>query len=246
MGYGKYIGGIAGWAVGGIIGGIIGFALGNLFDAAPKENTQSSSYRNKKYRHRTTSQDFARALVVLSAAVMKADGKVLKSELDYVKDYFNRAFGTEVAKELVLVLREVLKQDFDVRAVCEEVRYHMEHASRLQLLHYLHGIAGADGEVDSRESELLNRIASYLGISYKDEGSIRNMYKDNLAAAYKVLEISEDASDAEVKKAYRMMAVKYHPDKLAHLGEEHQKNAKEKFIKVQEAYERISKQRGIK
>ena len=69
-------------------------------------------------------------------------------------------------------------------------------------------------------------------------------YKD-ANAAYKILEVKEKATDTEVKKAYRKMAVKYHPDKLTHLGEEFQKSAKEKFQKVNEAYETIKKERGF-
>ncbi|TXC81964.1 TerB family tellurite resistance protein [Luteibaculum oceani] len=251
MKYGKWIGGIAGWAVGGPIGAIIGAAVGSIFDNTPSETAQEraqrrAGYRDPRNRYRTSPADFAKALVILSAAVMKADGKVLKSELNYVKDYFTRAFGEAQAKELILVLKEVLKEDIQLRAVCDQIRYHMEHASRLQLLHYLHGIAQADGHYDDAEKRLLHQIASYLGISFKDEESVSNMYQNNLEAAYKILEISDQATDQEVKKAYRKMAIKYHPDKLAHLGPEHQKNAKEKFIKVQEAYERICKQRGIK
>ncbi|MGB0165836.1 MAG: TerB family tellurite resistance protein [Luteibaculum sp.] len=246
MKYGKWIGGIAGWAVGGPIGAIIGVAVGSLYDSTPKETTGTGNrFRDAKNRYRTNSADFARALVILSAAVMKADGKVLKSELDYVRSYFIRAFGEEAAKELILVLRNVLKQDIQLKAVCEQIRFHMEHAARLQLLHYLNGIATADGELHPSESQVIHRIAYYLGISFKDEDSIKNMYAADLSAAYKVLEIEESASDAEVKKAYRKMAIKYHPDKIAHLGPELQSGAKEKFLKVQEAYERICKKRGI-
>lgn len=245
MKYGKWIGGIAGWAAFGPVGGIIGAAIGHLFDATPK-NPEPNKGQGKNYRHRTSSADFARALVILSAAVMKADGKVVKSELDYVKEYFVRAFGEEMAKELILVLRNVLKQDIQLRAVCEQIRFNMEHASRLQLFAYLNGIAEADGEVANAERELLHRIASYLGISGKDESSINNLYRDNLKAAYKVLEIEESATETEIKKAYRKMAIKYHPDKLAHLGPEHADAAKEKFVKVQEAYDRICKKRGVK
>ncbi len=246
MKYAKWIGGIAGWAAFGPIGGIIGVAIGHLFDATPKNPEMNTGGQGRGYRHRTSSADFARALVILSAAVMKADGKVVKSELDYVKEYFVRAFGEEMAKELILVLRNVLKQDIELRAVCEQIRFNMEHASRLQLFHYLNGIAEADGHIDAAERDLLHRIAAYLGISSKDESSINNLNRRDLAAAYKVLEVAENASDDEVKKAYRKMAVKYHPDKLSHLGPEHAEAAKEKFVKVQNAYDRICKKRGIK
>ena len=62
---------------------------------------------------------------------------------------------------------------------------------------------------------------------------------------YEILDLERGASSAEIKKAYRKMAIKYHPDKVSALGEEFQKAAKEKFQKVQEAYETIKKEKGI-
>ena len=64
--------------------------------------------------------------------------------------------------------------------------------------------------------------------------------------AYKVLEIEKSVTDSEVKKAYRKMVKKHHPDKLQHLGEEHMQGAEEKFRQVQKAYESIQKERGMK
>ena len=116
---------------------------------------------------------------------------------------------------------------------------------RLQLLHYLFGLAKSDGQVDGLEATAIRRIALDLGISEKDYESIQAMFYKDVAHAYKVLEIDHTASDDEIKKAYRRMAVKYHPDKVRDLGEAHQKAAQEKFIKVQEAYEAIKKERGM-
>lgn len=64
-------------------------------------------------------------------------------------------------------------------------------------------------------------------------------------SAYKILEIEPSATDSEIKKAYRKMAVKYHPDKVAHLGKEIQKTAEEKFKAVSDAYSEIKKKRNI-
>jgi DnaJ like chaperone protein len=72
------------------------------------------------------------------------------------------------------------------------------------------------------------------------------MYYKDTTSAFKILEIESTATDDEVKKAYRKMAMKYHPDKVRGLGEQHEKSANEKFLKVQEAYEQIKKERGIK
>ncbi len=71
------------------------------------------------------------------------------------------------------------------------------------------------------------------------------MFVKDINSAYKVLEISPEATDDEVKAAYRKMAVKYHPDKVAHLGDDIQHAAKEKFQHLSAAYEEIKKQRGM-
>ncbi|MFZ6051530.1 TerB family tellurite resistance protein [Halocola ammonii] len=252
--YVKWIGGAVGWAMGGPIGAALGFALGYMFEdnslavKGQQDSRQSRNYsRNyQQYRHRTQPGDFASALLVLSATIMKADGKVMKSELNYVRDFFEKQFGPAMAAEQVGLLREILKKPIQERAICEQIRYNMEHPMRLQLLHYLFGIAQADGKVDSSEASAIERIAGYLGISAKDFQSIQAMFYKDVGNAYKVLEIDSSASDNEVKKAYRKMAMKYHPDKLKNLGEEHANAARDKFQKVTDAYETIKKERGIK
>jgi DnaJ like chaperone protein len=121
----------------------------------------------------------------------------------------------------------------------------MDHPSRLQLVHYLFNIAKADGYVNELEEAKIQQIANYLGISYADYNSIKAMFYDSSDANYKILEITKDVTDDEVKKAYRKMAKKYHPDKVQHLGEEHQKGAEEKFKSIQKAYEAIQTERGL-
>jgi DnaJ like chaperone protein len=249
--YGKWVGLGLGWALGGPIGGILGLVFGSMFDGM-----QSGAYEYSGGTHPYTSAgergggtrpgDFAASLVVLAAAVMKADGKVLKSELDYVKQFFSQQFGSQLANEHLLLLREVLKQDINVQEVAQQVRMYMDHASRLQLVHFLFGISSADGHVHSKEVDEIRRISNFLGIRTPDFDSIKAMFYKDVYSSYKILEVTPDANDDEVKKAYRKMATKYHPDKVSHLGPEFQKAAKEKFQEVQAAYEQVKKERGIR
>jgi DnaJ like chaperone protein len=121
----------------------------------------------------------------------------------------------------------------------------MDYSSRLQLLHLLFNISLADGAANASEIAMIEEISGYLGIASSDYVSIRNMFVPETNSAYKILEIEPTATDEEVKKAYRRMAMKYHPDKVSHLGEEFRKTADEKFKSVNEAYEKIKKERNI-
>ena len=194
----------------------------------------------------TRAGDFALSMVVLSAAVMQADERVLKSELDYVKQFFRTNFGKAQAEQLTLALREALKNPVDVRGVCMQIRANMPHAKRLLLLQYLYGIARADGNVDPREVDLIRRMAAALGISDKDRASIEAPFHSDKPDPYTVLEIGQDASDADIKKAYRRLALKFHPDKVRDMGEAYAKQAETRFLEVQEAYENLKKMRGFK
>lgn len=252
MGAIKWIGGVLGWALGGPLGGILGFFVGKMFEGLGQAGVQSdNSYgdnttaRQSRTRPVTHEGDFGVSLLVLSAAVMKADNQVKRSELDYVKAFFKRQFGQQKAEQYILMLRELLKKDYPVDDVCRQIRYAMDLPSRLQLLHYLFGIAQSDGSINATEAAVLRRVANGLGISQKDYESIQAMFVKKQDSAYRILEITPEATDEEVKKAYKKMAVKHHPDKVSHLGEDVQRQAKEKFQEINAAYEQIKKERGI-
>ncbi|MDP4291686.1 MAG: TerB family tellurite resistance protein [Bacteroidota bacterium] len=233
-----------GWALGGPIGGILGLIFGSMVDSATT-GIYTGSGDQFNGNNITHPGDFSVSLLILSAAVMKADGKLLRSELDYVKNFFVNQFGIEVAEDRIKVLREILKQDIDYLPVCEQIRQYMDYPSRLQLMHYLFGLAMADNQLDETELSLLNRMAGILGLPGQEFESIKAMFVKDNDAAYRILEISPDVSDEEVKKAYRAMAMKHHPDRVAHLGEEVQYAAKEKFQKINQAYNDIKKTRGF-
>lgn len=239
--YAKWIGGGLGWAFGGPLGALAGFIFGSMFDKMNSGEFEAIPGQTSQ----TRAGDFAVSLIVLSAAVMKADGKVLKAELDYVKQFLVQQFGQQNAKSLLQDLKKVLKQDIPLRDVCMQIRSSMDHSSRLQLMHYLFGIANADGKFPPSEQEILRTIANYLNISQRDFDSIKAMFIKETTSAYKILEIDRSATDEEVKKAYRKMASKYHPDKVNHLGEDFRKAAEEKFQKVNDAYQNIKKERGL-
>lgn len=240
--FGKWVGGGLGWAVGGPIGAIFGFVIGSMFDGG---TDALQMQKGTGYSGRTTTGGYVMSLLVLTAAVMKADGKVLKSELDYVKKFMVHNFGEASATEAIRMLRDLLNQTIPVNEVCNQIKQNMNYSARLQLLHFLFGIAQADGQVDAKEQEMIAYIGREMGLSEKDLESIQAMFVPNTEADYKILEIETSASNDEVKKAYRRMAMKFHPDKVSHLGEDFQKAAHEKFQSVNKAYENIKKERKI-
>jgi DnaJ like chaperone protein len=113
-------------------------------------------------------------------------------------------------------------------------------------MHLLFGIALADKDFSKDERDCLQQIAIGLGVSQKDFSSVLAMFVKDNSSAYKILEVDKNASDDEIKKAYKKLAIRNHPDKVAHLGEDIRKEAEEKFKKVNEAFEQIKKERGIK
>ncbi|MBT5956397.1 MAG: DnaJ domain-containing protein [Candidatus Marinimicrobia bacterium] len=235
----KWLWGSIGWSLGGPIGAILAYSLASM------ANGNSQTYRQAYQNKTTQAGDFGAALLILFATVMKADGVQSKSELEYIKKFFVTQFGKTHAQERMQLFKEILKQDYSTSQVCTQIKSNMDHATRLQLLHILFGLSQADGHVHPDEVKVIGTISRYLGISQKDLESIQAMFYKSTDGAYKILEIDASASEAEIKKAYRKMAIKYHPDKVQHLGDDFQKMAEEKFKTLNEAYQNIKKERGL-
>jgi DnaJ like chaperone protein len=241
----KWLGAGLGFTLGGPIGSILGYAVGSFLGGFSKEDLE----RAKTYQQtsRTNqSGDFEISLLLLSSVVIKADGKVDQRELSYVRDHFKNMYGEERANHAFKLFKGFIKNNqISTRQVCEQIRKNLTHASRLQLIHFLFGIAKADGNVNESEVHSIKIIAGYLYINQYDFESIKAMFYSSTDSAYRILEIEKTSTNDEVKKAYRKMVKKYHPDKLQHLGDEHVKGAEEKFKQVQKAYEQIQKERGL-
>ncbi|MFQ3305098.1 MAG: DnaJ like chaperone protein [Polaribacter sp.] len=248
----KWLGAGLGFTFGGPIGAALGFAIGSFVDGfsasdltAEQRAYQQNAGNNRSHGADTQSGDFEISLLVLASIVIKADGKIDQKELDFVRTQFTGMYGEERASSAFKLFKGIVKKEISARQVCMQIRSHMPHASRLQLLHFLFGIAKADGFVTESEVEEIKKIAGYLYINDRDYTSIKAMFYDEADNAYKILEITKDASTDDVKKAYRRMVKKYHPDKLQGLGEEHLKGANEKFQSIQEAYDRVKKEKGM-
>ena len=253
IGIGGLVGGVLGFfATRSFFGAFLGYFIGSTFDRFSSKNFKTSSssnfysYDTSYYSQRLSQNDFATALLILSAAVMKADSKILKSELDYVKQFFKQQFSTHLASKYISDFKDILKKDFILSEVCSTINSSMPIRQRSLLIQYLFGIAQADGIVSDSEMKVIQRISSYLRISRTEFDQIKSLFYKDVSSFYKVLGVDESSTNDEVKKAYRKMAIKHHPDKFSQLGEEQQNAAKKKFQKIQEAYEYIKKERSIK
>lgn len=251
MSVSKWIFGGLGFAVGGPIGAIIGILIASLLDTSSQiMEGNGSSYDTSSSRRtratRTTQGDIRVSMIVLIACVIKADGRVVKSEISYIKPFLVRNFGEEGAKQALQLLKQLLNQDIDPVAVAQQIRQHVNYSVRLELIHLLLEVAKADGDIVEAETEMIELIAINMGISTADYQSLLSLYQQHKDAnwAYTALEIEPSATDEEVKKAYRRMAMKYHPDKVANAGENIRQQATEKFRAINAAYEHIKHMRG--
>jgi len=294
MGLGKWILGGLGWAFLGPLGGLLGFFLGNTIENINSRQIGDGDYHSDaegqpfsshhgRYKNNGSQNDIDIALIVLIASVMKADGNVARTELEYVKQFLLKNYGEEKGKELLLMLRDLVKPEryIDIDAVCAQIKHNTDYTTRYHMVDFLFGLATADSEFSQTENNLLRNMARNLGINMGDFASIyarhigsrwgssygynrsyssrgssysgaghsgnysssSNTYKKD---PFSVLGLTSSATDEEVKKAYRRLAMKYHPDKVANMGEEIKKNAEAQFREINEAYEQIKTARGMK
>ena len=282
--FGSWIGGTLGTMLGsGILGTLAGFCLGSIIDEVMDSRADSNNYNANNQDHYSQGNGYQQyqygwqngtpnaqtyeeqrnsflfSMLVLSSYIIKADGKIMHSEMEFVRQFLRQNFGEQAVnqgQEILLKLFEVQKQQGEqefrktIHQSCTEIKHYMDVSQRLQLLNYLVIIARVDGYVSPEEIKALKEVARHLGLTAKDVDSMLNMENgaranSNIEDAYKVLGLSSTATDNEVKVAYRKMALKHHPDRVATLGEDIHKAAEKKFQDINDAKERIFKARGL-
>ena len=247
---GTLIGGGIGWAFAGPIGGIIGAVIGNMMKSdnvyhQQNQNTYSRNNYQQSNNQRTKPGDFAVSMLVLFAYVTKADKKIISSEIQYVKKYIVQKFGANNAQEMMYIYKDILNKEYNIQQVCQQINQNLDYYSKLEMLHILFGVANADNQIHELELQAIQLISNYLGISATEYNSIKAIFFKQEDQSYKILDINKNATNGEIKKAYRDLAVKYHPDKVASLGVEFQEVAEEKFKSINNAYQTIRQERGF-
>ncbi|MEP3208287.1 MAG: TerB family tellurite resistance protein [Maribacter sp.] len=228
-------------------GAILGFLVGSFIDSSAKPGGGNARrVFGDMTRQKVSPADFELNLLSLCSIVIKADGTVSQTEMDYVRQYFVQTYGKEKANAIFRTFNEVNKKhEISAQRICAFLNQRTRYEVRLQLLHFLFGIAQADGSVRTSETNKIQEIAGYLRVSFRDFESIKAMFVKTADTAYKILEIEKTATNDQIKKAYRTMAKKYHPDRVNTENEAIKKGAEEKFKEVQKAYETIQRERGL-
>lgn len=242
----KWIAAFLGYFIFRFPGAILGFIVGSLLDNLGGSSGGGRTVFQDFTRQTVSPEDFELHLLSLCSIIIKADGQVSQRELDYVRQYFLSTYGKEKANAIFRTFNEVVKKrEISAQRIASYLAQRTRYEVRLQLLHFLFGIAQADGLLSKAEINKLREIAGYLRVGRHDFESIMAMFVKSADNAYKILEIEKTATDDEVKKAYRKMAKKYHPDRVVTENEAIKKGAEEKFKEVQKAYETIQKERGM-
>jgi DnaJ like chaperone protein len=236
-----WLGGGLGWALGGPVGALLGAAVGNaLSDFWSKDE--------KGARVPSSERDFHASLLVLASMVIKADGRVDDRELSFVREQFKQWFGVDRANEAFRFFKQVVQEQPALTTVCSEVRRHMSLQGRIQIVGFLFALAYADGELQPSERQIIAQIAQYLGLNQSDFDRQELLHRPSVVRRdpYEVLGLATNASDSDIKSAYRKLVKKYHPDALQGMGEDVVKEAEATFRQIQDAYEELCKARGIK
>ncbi len=241
----KWLAAVVGFAIRGFPGAIIGFLFGSFIDGL-SGGDRSSTVFSDMTRQQVSPADFELNLLSLCSIVIKADGSVDQRELDYVRQYFVANYGKDKANAIFRTFNDINKKhEVSAQRICSYLNKRTRYEVRLQLLHFLFGIAQADGAIRNAEINKIREIAGYLRVAIRDFESIMAMFIKSGDDAYKILEIEKTATNGEVKKAYRTMAKKYHPDRVNTENEAIKKGAEDKFKEVQKAYEQIQQERGM-
>ena len=242
--WGKLLGGVAGFAVGGPLGAILGAAFGHAVDRQRNQNSFSPQYDKLQTRQAA----FTLAIIVLSAKMAKADGQVTRDEIDTFKPIFE--IPQKEMPDVGRLFNEARKDAEGFEPYAKQIGEMFVHdqAVRENLLGGLFQIALADGTVHPNELRFLKQVAYCFNLDENDFDRIRLGYiGSNITDPYQILGIDRSASDSKIKKTYRELSRRNHPDTLIAKGmpQEFIEVANEKMASINAAYDQISKERSL-
>ena len=235
--WGKIIGSTSGFALGGPIGALIGGAAGHAIDKMHTKKKRSDKLALKQI-------GFTIGIIVLSAKMAKADGKVTKQEILAFKNKIDVP-DTEM-KNVAFLWDQAKKSTQGYEVYAQQISNLLEKNSPVleELLNLLIVIAEADGKITNPEIIYLKRVSEIFGFSNEDfERIISYKIKDS-SNPYKVLGVSEKTPISEVKKIWKKLVTKHHPDLLISQGmpKELIKQNTQRLTEINNAWETIKKQ----
>lgn len=236
---GKLIGAGLGFLGGGPLGAVIGGIIGHFVKDSP---LMGGDEDDPELRRQQQEFFFVANLVGIIAGALKADGDEIKQEeVQAVRRFFSErlGYGEESLEVVKRLLKEFLEKPLDIDAICLDFRSKSDYATRLLLMECLDEIARADGRLHPAEVAFIDRVASLLLVNDQDRRRTVASETRTLKGDHEILGVSPGASREEIRKAYLELVKKYHPDRVAHLGEEFKELAHKKFIELQAAYERL-------
>jgi len=246
---------VIGWALGGPIGAFsANFGIGII----------NSISNNKAKQFKEKYSDLSISLLVLMKLIMLADRRIQKKEKAFLKTFLISEFGVEASEIGIKAFAKlrVPVSNKELEKICDQIIENTNSDERIQLLYILFDVANADKVITPTEEKRLNKISILLKLSEQEYNTIKSMYiierkykKQRTYVrvktlqtqnAYNILGITKTCTNSELKKTFRKLAVKHHPDKFVHLGKAQTELAEQKFGKILKAYELIKAKRGMK
>jgi len=268
---GKLLGLFFGFFVFGPIGSLLGLVLGSLFDANIKIFNRDFFSDDMQFRDELLIRSFP----ILCAEIITAN-RVDRQGVLAVKNIMLQFFDKNIAKEMMNKFKNLIENGYSpykIESVCEEIKYNIDAKTKLNLINILSRIMKDRGLYSTNEVETLKKIGQQIGIninfsdrddyqksyfndqfyeyfyntynSYQNQNQ-NNYYRDEPKDYYKILGLKQDATNEEIKKQYRSLCKKYHPDVVNNLPESDKKNFDEKIKEIIDAYEEIKNERGFK
>jgi DnaJ like chaperone protein len=237
---GKLLGLIIGFCFANVFGAALGFTIGALIDKLYKDGSFRFDMEERPRNYLQT--DFIMSILLLASSILKSDADKDEKEVSFIKKFIAEHFGNEKLEEYFSVLEHSRLKEPDLKKITQQIRINSSYETRLQIIHFLFGLANADDLIHEKEIANIKVISIHLSISAEDFESLKVMFISDIDQYYRILGIVASASVPEIKEAYRKQALKYHPDKTAITYSD---NAEENFLRIKEAYDFIKNKRGF-